>query len=769
MSFYDPSLPINQAIERVVLHIVRQSTYTQKTENQGSGRYQLSVREFCREMGWPEERIKTLDARGESGSRGERATFHRILREVKTGRVGAVAFARKDRLGRTALESEELLKAAAKHRTLIITEGRVYNPASASDKLILSLMAQFAEYENNARTLWMMATRLTLAKEGAYRVVLPTGLIAGSPEDPKFVAALEAAGLGSHLEGLENHKAVSTRKGQKYYVLPYPDIQVYEACRMRMECMLATRDLDQVVEMICTDPDYPNPGLIPATKAVRRYHEGIEVRWIDVNHPNGRNVLRKWFRSPALYGTYQFSSQALAQKNPESDPNRFRVRIENAFPGFAPSEEEARIAAVISGNEAERTRMRGQYEGPRRHLLPELRCGRRDEHGEVCGRKMMAMYQPDGSYAYYSHACRFNGHPTQHVYGTAIDTVVQDRLLELFDPERLSTSMESLRIDEGSAKDRLRALQREVDSLAHKIKGVQDAVVQAGLDEAVDRRILFTKRLDELIADRHELERRLADAQADLANFKALAASDRAQILELGSDLEALLPMAREHNPKVLRALMRELVECVHFNRISGFACEIELRFPGGGIIKQELMTRRMKASRAALEYAAGRLAAGDSPGRIAESLNRARPKNHSVPWDEERVITAPVALRRQKIPDLRDGEYRSLTEVAREHGVDPEDVFIPAVHGDLGPGYYEDGEIHVCPTLEEAHRWIPGAARNFVVESTGWSPDLVIRRSEASKRSGLSRGAVMNRARKNGRLAKDATGCYWVCLSDVE
>lgn len=767
MSVFEP-LSHRRATERQLIVFVRQSTHQQRKSNQGSGKLQMTLVEVGRQLGWPPERITVLDARGESGSRGPRELFNDVLKRVKSGRVGAVAFARGDRIGRTALESEDLLRAAADNRTLIITEGRIYSPASASDKLILGMLTQVAEYENRARTMWMMATRFTLAKEGAYRIVMPTGLIAGSPEDPVFVKRLTEAGLASWLNNLEAHKAVSTREGKPFYVLPYPDREVFEACRMRMDCMLTNGDLDAVVELINTDPDYPRPGFIPVVaRAVRRYHDRILIKWVDMNHPYGRQALRKWFQSPAVYGVYTYNARKLARTTGDGDKDRFKVRIENAFPAFATAADGRRIRRIME--EDKKPWRMGAFHGPRTHLLSMLRCAHGAAEGDVCGKRMHAMYQPDGTYGYYSHACRYTDHPTQHIKGHVVDDAVLETLLPVLDRERLERALNQLQVAGGIAKTRLRGIEADLQEATRSVKGLTRAVAQAELDSAEDRKAVLNEELDEAIKRQQAIESAIHSARADLRDFSALAASDRKRILALASDIPRLIEETQERHPALRRMLISEMVNTIHFNRVSGYAFEMDLTFPGGAKIRRSVLSRNMRVKRAALEWAAGKLSEGLDPNEIAAELNKAPLHNHHVPWTDERVNTAPYAMEHQELPPLRQGPHENLADIAQRLGVGYEAVFLAAVGGYLGPGQYRDGDLYLKPSLEELHRTIPEAAKRHVAKEMNWPIRDTVPRAEVSKRTGLSRYKVTTMARKRSGLGQDAASQHWVRVTDFD
>jgi DNA invertase Pin-like site-specific DNA recombinase len=759
-----PSL-LQRATKNAALVLIRQSTHIQRLHNLGSGGHQRSMVQLACDLGWHPTLIEAIDAGGESGSRGPRETFHRLLARVQAGGIGAVLIARTDRLGRNALTSEELVCAAADHGTLIITEGRIYDPANASDKLVLGMLNQFAEYENRARTSWMMATRYFLAQNGGYRVVLPTGLVWGSPEDPEFVKRLSAAGLDDCLKRLHEHTAVSLRRGVKHYVLPFPDREVYEACRIRMEVMLQQGDLDAVIDAIRTRPDYPRPGKIPVTKAISRYHPDIAVHWLAIDRPQARAILRKWFKSPALYGTYAFTSHGLAKEAGSESGDDFRVRLNGAFPGFASPADEARVRRIANAD-SKPWRM-GRYPGPRPHLMRTMRCGRVGADGQRCGRGLYAMYQPDGSYSYFSHSCRYEDHATQYIRGTVVDRVIEDVLLEAIDPVRLRSFMETVRVEADAGQVRLRDLNAEFIAVDREIKGLTRAVVQAELDDAPDRKVFFNVELDGALLRRRAVEQQIAAATADLHRFRELAQADRRRLLELAADVGRLLQLAREVNPRVLRMLTSEMVETIYFDRLSSYVCRVEIVFPGGETVERHFVTRRMFVTRAAIEYAAGEVARGTPLAELVRTLNLAQAKDHRAPWDEERVAAAPYVLAQRDFPALRNGDHASLRSLAAAHGVAWEDLFVPAVHGHFGSAYYEDGELHVAPELAELHRWVPEIAKRYVAEQLGCGPEDLITRGEASALSGLNRTPTVRQARRNSGLGIDAAGHHWVLRRD--
>ena len=79
-------------LDRLAVVYVRQSSTRQVLENRESTDRQYALRDHALALGWPSERIVTIDADlGVSGSTsGGRKGYERLKQEVSRGRVGAV-------------------------------------------------------------------------------------------------------------------------------------------------------------------------------------------------------------------------------------------------------------------------------------------------------------------------------------------------------------------------------------------------------------------------------------------------------------------------------------------------------------------------------------------------------------------------------------------------------------------------------------------------------------------------------------------------------
>jgi DNA invertase Pin-like site-specific DNA recombinase len=102
-------------LQRNAYLYVRQSTLRQVLENTESIKRQYALRELAVALGWPIERVITIDSDlGQSGaSAADREGFQRLVTEVSLGRAGIVLGLEVSRLARNCSDWHRLLEICA--------------------------------------------------------------------------------------------------------------------------------------------------------------------------------------------------------------------------------------------------------------------------------------------------------------------------------------------------------------------------------------------------------------------------------------------------------------------------------------------------------------------------------------------------------------------------------------------------------------------------------------------------------------------------------
>ena len=133
-----------QHLERLAMVYVRQSTPGQVLQNQESTRLQYGLRERAEQLGWPRDRIQTVDEDlGVSGSgQEERRGFARLVLEVARAKVGAVFGLDASRFSRNGAEWFELLRWLRATGTLLVTDEGVYDASNGDDSFVLGILCR---------------------------------------------------------------------------------------------------------------------------------------------------------------------------------------------------------------------------------------------------------------------------------------------------------------------------------------------------------------------------------------------------------------------------------------------------------------------------------------------------------------------------------------------------------------------------------------------------------------------------------------------------
>jgi DNA invertase Pin-like site-specific DNA recombinase len=166
-------------LQRDAYLYVRQSTLRQVLENTESTERQYALRERAVSLGWPIERVITIDQdQGQSGaSAADREGFQRLVTEVSLGRAGIVLGLEVSRLARNCSDWHRLLEICALTDTLILDEDGLYDPSHFNDRLLLGLKGTLSEAELHVLRARLRGGILNKAQRGELKNPLPVGLV----------------------------------------------------------------------------------------------------------------------------------------------------------------------------------------------------------------------------------------------------------------------------------------------------------------------------------------------------------------------------------------------------------------------------------------------------------------------------------------------------------------------------------------------------------------------------------------------------------------
>ena len=639
-------------LERLALVYVRQSTPGQVLSNRESTRLQYGLRERAGELGWPPERIETIDEDlGVSGSGAtERTGFARMILEVARGRVGAVFGLDPSRFARNAAEWFELLRWLRLTQTLLVTDEGVYDPGSGEDSFVLGIHGTLSEGELYKLKARMEQGKWSKARRGELYVHVPAGYVVDGTELRK--------------DADEHVREAIGRVFAKFRELGSAR-QVSRALRAA-GLQLPVRQPGQ-------------PGL----------------SWRPANYTRVWGVLR----NPMMGGAYAWGRKRTDVRLDERDQLRKRQRklpldrwgvlLPEHHEGYVGWQEWLSIQERLEANRVDR----GDREGggaPRegRALLQGLAvCGQ-------CGRAMQVRYGNGVQYKCRRSLDDEGG--CQTLGGERLDKLAAEAFLEAAGPGGVEAALRAERLAEREADERLLGYRREVE---RREWVERKARKEYGAVEAEFRRVKRTLARDwERAQD--ELERaREALEQARRRPPRPPEAALAGSFDGLGTRLRELWEHPRtawRDRKRLLATLLEEVV--LTADRKAG-RLHVLLRWRGGWIDERELRLspplepRRTDASTVAL---VARLAGMHADKGIAAELRRqGRRTACGLEFTAKRVAALRWAhgIAACRLPAPAAGEQlRSVADAARELGVSVsslyrwiEQGFVPAEQA--GPG----------------------------------------------------------------------------------
>ena len=599
--------------------------------------------------------------------------------------------------------------------TLIADSDGIYHPALVDDRLVLGMKGTLSEMELHILRARLDGGIRNKAARGELRRGLPVGLVWGEA-DGEILRHPDEAVTG----------VIAAIFGR------------FAVCGSVRGTWLWLRDQDLKFPL--------QPGA---------YIRGSEIIWTEPTYHAVHNVLTH----PAYAGAYTFGRSR--QQRLVRDDGTFRVRrralpqdqwevlIKDHHEGFIDWDTYQANQDKIGQN------MRPVAHQPGTGAVREgcallqglATCG-------TCGRKLAVYYEGKhkATPGYYCTGTGqlVEGRGTRHlrVGGVAIDAAVTATFLAALEPVGLQACLRAAeQIEQGhdaATAQHRRQVERARYQAARAERRYQavdpeNRLVARGLEAA------WEKALTELAAAETELARREAARPA------ALTGAERAAILALGDDLQAIwhAPSTTDKDRKqLLRTLLDEVNIAVHRDHDSGHA-DLVLRWKGGAITELAIAIKRKPPRRLRTDEDTvdliRRLAAHYPDAKIAGILNRQhRTTARGMSFTASRV----QSLRHHwKIPcyeagaDPQEGELLTVADAAAELGLAPS-----TLHRWLNDGFIAGEQL--TPAAPWRIRLTPEIRALFVDDA----PDGWLAMLEATLTYGLSRQTIMQRV-KDGRL----------------
>jgi DNA invertase Pin-like site-specific DNA recombinase len=525
-------------VARTAYLYVRQSTLRQVINNTESAARQYALRQRAVALGWPVERIVTIDSdQGHSGaSAADREGFQHLVAEVGMGRAGIVLGLEVSRLARNNADWHRLLEICALADTLICDEDGLYDPACFNDRLLLGLKGAMSEAELHFIRARLRGGQLSKARRGELAMPLPVGLVT----DPAGKVVLD------------------------------PDAGVQHAVGHLFATFARTGSARAVVQA------FAGEGLLFPARVRFGPHKG-ELAWMPLKHWRVLRTLHNpRYAGAFVYGRRRERKGLNGKATYETLPrDQWTALIPDAHPGYITwdrfENNQTMLAANAQAHGTERSAGPAR-EGPA--LLQGLAiCGR-------CGHRMTVRYHqrrgvevPD--YQCVGESIQAGAPRCLSVPGAGVDATIGRLLSDTVTPLALEVAL--------SVQDELEARANEADALRRS--HVERARHRA---ELARRRYLAVDPDNRLVADSLEADwndalRQLQGAQDDYerAATAATALSDahKTRIRALAADFPALWsdPATPQRERKRMTRLLIEDVTLTKTDEI-----HLHVRFRGG-------------------------------------------------------------------------------------------------------------------------------------------------------------------------------------------
>jgi DNA invertase Pin-like site-specific DNA recombinase len=656
MSTDRPQKILADHLKRDAFLYVRQSSLRQVFENSESTKRQYALRERAVALGWPLERIRTIDSDlGLSGAKAaNRDGFQTLVSEVALGHAGIVLGLEVSRLARNNADWHRLLELAALAKTLILDEDGVYDPGDFNDRLLLGLKGTMSEAELHFLKARLQGGIRNKARRGELELPLPIGLV------------YDGAG----------------------HVVLDPDQQIQASLRLIFETYRQTASASATVRRFTLEGwTFP--------QRIRRGIGKGDLVWGTLDHSRVLAILH----NPRYAGAFAYGRCRTAPSKNLKSMTQIRVAredwpvlIRNAHPGYIDWAEFERNEQTLKRNVAGWS-VNGRGGVPREGvglLQGRVVCGR-------CGARMRVRYQQLGSvlipyYVCQEAAARHADRACQSIRGREIDAAVGALLLEAVAPAALEVAL---------------AVNDEISNRIEAAEAVRQAALEhARYDaELARRRYIKVDPEHRLVADSLEAEwndrlRRLDALTQEherqrRADRGLLDEAARVRIRSLAEDFPRVWqdPCTAQLERKRMVAL---LIEDVTLNRAERIA--IHVRFRGGQTASMEIDRPKpialIRKTRSDVVVALDELLERCSDDEASSALNARGYRNwKGQPFTAKRTRYLRIAYRlTSRFERLRARGYLTGVEMARQARICLEQVHILGREGILPREHYGQG-----------------------------------------------------------------------------
>lgn len=641
-------------LQRDAYLYIRQSTPRQVLENTESTQRQYALRDRAVALGWPLERIHTLDCDlGKSGAQSAgRDGFQKLVGEVALGKAGLVMGLEVSRLARNSADWHRLIELCSLAGTLILDEDGIYDPANFNDRLLLGLKGTMSEAELHFLKARMRGGIINKARRGELEMPPPVGLV--YRDDGALILD--------------------------------PDAQVQAALRLVFETFQRTGSAMQTAKL------FHEQKLVFPRRIRKGLHRG-ELHWARPSHSRILQVLH----NPRYAGAFVFgrvrcrrlpNGKQSTTKVPRSE---WQFVIPGVHPGYLTWDQyeanQKRLADNALGF-GEARKAGPPREGPAL-LQGRVLCG-------VCGERMSIRYsvanqQVTPVYICQEAAVRRAGKVCQQLPGGIIDQAVSNLLLELMQPMTLDIAL---------------AVQQEVEARVTETDTLRRQHVERARYEAelARRRYMQVDPDNRLVADSLEAEwnnklRALAESQEQYdqqAQKQRLLidARTREQLLALAEDFPRIWnDPAVDHRER--KRILRLLIEDVTLTKGATILAQVRLR---GGATRSITLTRplpiaQIRKTKPEVVAEIDSLLDRHSDREVADILNRqGRRTWQDEPFNLKKVAHIRMTFRlSSRYSRLRARGLLTAKEMSERHGVTPTTIHLWAREGHIVKHRYDN------------------------------------------------------------------------------